>query len=142
MRMPSRVSRNTYGGDGGGGGSGGLERHENWPQTVMNVFILSFCNIIELLVSWVSRNDKVYELYTAPQIECVRRKEYKDRPVPWRTDHPRSSTNQGTPRPRRSSVRRDKVKYLLGIACSVWTPNTSNKDTFLALRRAREYNDG
>ena len=33
--------------------------------TIMNIFILFICNILELLVSWVSRNDKVYELDTA-----------------------------------------------------------------------------
>ena len=33
--------------------------------TVMDVLILIFCNILELLMSRVSRNDKVYELDTA-----------------------------------------------------------------------------
>ena len=33
--------------------------------TIMDVLILIFCNILELLMSRVSRNDKVYELDTA-----------------------------------------------------------------------------
>ena len=33
--------------------------------TIVDVFILFVCNILELLVSRVSRNDKVYELDTA-----------------------------------------------------------------------------
>ena len=33
--------------------------------TVMDVLILIFCNVLELLMSRVSRNDKVYELDTA-----------------------------------------------------------------------------
>jgi hypothetical protein len=34
-------------------------------QTVMNVLILIFCNTLELLMSRVGRNYKVYELETA-----------------------------------------------------------------------------
>ena len=33
--------------------------------TIMDVLILIFCNILELLMSRVSRNDKVYELDNA-----------------------------------------------------------------------------
>jgi len=36
-------------------------------QTVMNVLILIFCNILEFLMSRVGRNDKVYELDTVPK---------------------------------------------------------------------------
>lgn len=34
-------------------------------QTVMNIHILIFYNVLELLMSRVGRNDKVYELATA-----------------------------------------------------------------------------
>jgi hypothetical protein len=34
-------------------------------QTVMNVLILIFCNILELLMSRVGRNNKIYELDAA-----------------------------------------------------------------------------
>ena len=34
-------------------------------QTVMNVLISIFCNILELLISRVGRNNKVYKLDTA-----------------------------------------------------------------------------
>lgn len=34
-------------------------------QTLMDVLILTFCKILELLLSWVSRDDKVYELDTS-----------------------------------------------------------------------------
>jgi hypothetical protein len=51
--------------------------------TVMDVFVLTFCNILELLVSRVSGNDKVYELEHGhgQRINQVRQKgnEYKDR---------------------------------------------------------------
>jgi hypothetical protein len=105
----------------------------------MNVFILFFCNILELLMSRVSGNDKVYELARALILnQSTSEGEYNDRPVRLRTAHLRSSTNQGTPRPRRSAVRRGRVKYSVGITYSVWAPNASDKDSFLALRRVRE----
>lgn len=42
-------------------------------QTLMNVLVLIFCDILELLMSWVCRYDKVYKLVTASN-ECVRRR--------------------------------------------------------------------
>lgn len=33
----------------------------------------------------------------------------------------------------------EEAEYSVRIACSVWTPNTSNKDTFLALRWEHEF---
>jgi hypothetical protein len=58
--MPSSVSRKTK--------AAGYQKSQKCMErllTVMDVLILVFCSILELLVSRVSRNDKVYELDTA-----------------------------------------------------------------------------
>ncbi len=49
-------------------------------QTVMNVLILIFCDILKLLVSWVGRNNKIYELDTTFN-RVYQKREHKDTPV-------------------------------------------------------------
>ena len=99
--------------------------------TVMNVLILFFCNILELLVSRVSRDDKVYELDSA--LNRVRQKKITETHLSCRGlsafIHPPTRKNYVL------DVRQIKgTKCSARIACSVWTPNASNKDSFLALR--------
>ena len=100
-------------------------------QTVMNVLVFIFCNILELLMSRVGRNNKVYELDTA--LKRVRQKEDTRTHLPCRglsaLIHPPTREHCVL------DIRQIKeTEYSVRTACFVWTPNTSNKDSFLALR--------
>ena len=102
----------------------------------MNVLILIFCNILELLMSWVGRNDKVYELDTA--FKRVRQKEDTRTHLPCRglstLIHPPTREHRVL-----DICQIEESEYSVRIACFVWTPNTSNKDSFLALRWEHEF---
>lgn len=47
----------------------------------MNVLILIFCDILKLLMSWVGRNNKVYELDTTFN-RVFQKREHKDTTCP------------------------------------------------------------
>ena len=99
--------------------------------TVMDVLILIFRNIFELLMSRVSRNDKVYELDNA--LNQVR---WKDITVTHLSCRGLSAFIH--PPTRKNCVldarQIEGIKESIRINCSVWAPNASNKDSFLALR--------
>ena len=105
-------------------------------QTVMNVLILIFCNILELLMSRVGRNDKVYELETA--LKWVRQKEDTMTHLSCRglstLIHPPAREHRIL-----DICQFEETECSVRIACFVWTPNTSNKDSFLALRWEHEF---
>lgn len=99
----------------------------------MNVLILIFGNLFELLVGRVSRNDKLYELHTAfnrarkalvarTYLPCRRLTTFIHPParedrvlaiVRWKEQSEKSSVN---------------------FTCFVWAPNASNKNAFLTLQ--------
>lgn len=125
-RMPSSVSRKTKAAE--------YQKSQKCMErllTIMDVLILFFCNVLELLVSRVSRDDKVYELDSA--LNRVRQKEITVTHLSCRGlsafIHPPTRKNCVL------DIRQIKGrKYSVRIAGSVWTPNASNKDSFLALR--------
>ncbi len=73
--MPSSVSRKTK-----ATGYKKSQKGMKQLQTVMNVLILIFCDILKLLVSWVGRNNKIYELDTTFN-RVYQKREHKDTPV-------------------------------------------------------------